>query len=207
MTERCWPGGPLRSRAAADVDILYASTPPWDIGRPQQAFRALAESGAIEGRVLDVGCGTGEHTLMAAERGLEATGIDLSKTALEVAEGKARARGIAARFLHWDALQLGSLGELFDTVMDCGLFHTFPDGDCTRFVESLGAVLSPGGRYFMLCFSDRQPGAWGPHRRTKEEIRSCFADGWQIDSIEPSMIEVTIDPDGVRAWLALITRS
>lgn len=144
---------------------------------------------------------------MAAERGLEATGIDLSKTALEVAEGKARARGIAARFLHWDALQLGSLGELFDTVMDCGLFHTFPDGDCTRFVESLGAVLSPGGRYFMLCFSDRQPGAWGPHRRTKEEIRSCFADGWQIDSIEPSMIEVTIDPDGVRAWLALITRS
>ena len=42
---------------------MYATTPPWDIGRPQPAFLALAEASAIQGRVLDVGCGTGEHRL------------------------------------------------------------------------------------------------------------------------------------------------
>jgi hypothetical protein len=40
---------------------LYTSPPPWDIGRPQPAFRALADAGAIQGRVLDVGCGTGAN--------------------------------------------------------------------------------------------------------------------------------------------------
>ena len=51
-----------------DFDAAYSGTPPWDIGRPQPAFLALAEAGALRGRVLDVGCGTGEHTLMAAGR-------------------------------------------------------------------------------------------------------------------------------------------
>src|ERR1035437_576793 len=68
--------GPMRPRRPEDFDGFYAGTPPWDIGRPQPAFLSLAEAGAIRGRVLDVGCGTGEHTLMAAGMGLEATGID-----------------------------------------------------------------------------------------------------------------------------------
>jgi SAM-dependent methyltransferase len=90
---------------------LYTSTPPWDIGRPQPAFLALADAGAIRGRVLDVGCGTGEHVLMAAGPGLDATGVDLA--ALRAAEGKARDRGVTARFLRWDARKLATFGESF----------------------------------------------------------------------------------------------
>jgi 2-polyprenyl-3-methyl-5-hydroxy-6-metoxy-1,4-benzoquinol methylase len=69
---------------------LYASLPPWDIGRPQPAFLALADAGAIRGRVLDVGCETGEHVLMAAGLGLDATGVDLASNALHTAKQKAR---------------------------------------------------------------------------------------------------------------------
>jgi|SRR5450755_1591995 SAM-dependent methyltransferase len=76
---------------------LYTSPPPWDIGRPQPAFLDLARAGLIRGRVLDVGCGTGEHTLMAAGLGLDATGIDLAASALDNARRKARERGRAAR--------------------------------------------------------------------------------------------------------------
>ena len=39
----------------------------------------------------------------------------------------------------------------------------------------------------MLCFSELQPGDWGPRRVTEEEIRASFADrGWRVDSIEPA---------------------
>src|SRR4029079_10454222 len=58
---------------------LYRSRPPWDIGRPQPAFHALTAAGTITGRVLDVGCGTGEHTLMCAAIGLERNDSDLAR--------------------------------------------------------------------------------------------------------------------------------
>jgi hypothetical protein len=45
-------------------------------------------------------------------------------------------------------------------VLDCGLFHIFNDDDRAAFADSLRSVLRPGGRYFMLCFSDQQPGGW-----------------------------------------------
>ncbi len=189
------------------LEDLYTSPPPWDIGRPQPAFLALADAGAIRGRVLDVGCGTGEHVIMCADLGLDATGVDLASVALHAAKEKARDRGRTARFLFQDARQLADLGESFDTVLDCGLFHIFNDDDRAAFVDSLRSVLQPGGRYFMLCFSDQQPGEWGRVRKVRrDEITASFADGWQVDSIESATIDITIDPDGIRAWLVTLTK-
>ncbi len=199
--------GPMRPRRPEDFDAFYAGTPPWDIGRPQPAFLSLAEAGAIRGRVLDVGCGTGEHTLMAAGMGLEATGIDSAPAAIALAEAKARDRGLTAHFLVHDALQLVSLDKQFDSVLDCGLFHVLEDDDRRSFVENLRAVIRPGGRYFMLCFSDRQPGSFGPRRITRDEIRASFDKGWQVDSIEPAKLDIRMGPDGILAWLARITRT
>ena len=66
-------------------DAAYAASvpAPWDIGRPQPAFLRLASSGLLTGRVLDAGCGTGEHALLAARFGAEAVGVDLSARAIE----------------------------------------------------------------------------------------------------------------------------
>ncbi|MGW1024692.1 class I SAM-dependent methyltransferase [Streptomyces sp. NPDC002577] len=189
-------------------DDLYATPPPWDIGRPQPAFLTLAEAGAVRGRVLDAGCGTGEHALMAADLGLDVIGIDLASRALRAAEGKARARGVTARFLRHDARRLAGLDEHFDTVLDCGLFHVFGGADRAAYVDGLRSVLRPGGRFFMLCISDREEGAWGPvHKVTRDEIETAFADGWRIDSVEPATIGLTVDPGGLRAWLAALTRT
>jgi cyclopropane fatty-acyl-phospholipid synthase-like methyltransferase len=190
-----------------EFEAMYATTPPWDIGRPQPAFVELAKADALKGRVLDVGCGTGEHALMAAGLGLSATGIDAAPRAVEMAQRKARDRGLGARFLVGDALELDALGERFDTVLDCGLFHVFDDEERRRYVDSLRSSISPGGRYFMLCFSERQPGTLGPRRVSRNEIKASFADGWTVDAIEPARFDLNVDPRGAEAWRAAITRT
>jgi len=198
--------GPMRQRHG-NFDASYAGTPAWDIGRPQPAFLELAEGGVLRGRVLDVGCGTGEHALMAARLGHEATGIDTAQTAIAIAQSKARDRGLTARFLVGDALRLSDLDEQFDNVLDCGLFHVFDDDDRVQYVDSLRAVVPPGGRIYMLCFSDRQPGDWGPRRVTRDEIKDSFRDGWQVESIEASTIVTNNIPSGALAWRVSMSRT
>ncbi len=199
------PGSP----GPVSPDDLYVTPPPWDIGHPQPALRELATAGAIRGWVLDAGCGTGEHALMAAALGLDATGVDLAGTALRTAERKARDRGLAVRFIHHDARHLADLGETFDTVLDCGLFHLFSGADRAAdrgaYVDGLHRVLRPGGRYLMLGFSDREPGDW-PHKLRRDDISGTFAEGWRIEEIRPSTIETRLDTSLVHAWLATITR-
>ena len=199
--------GPRQARQAHEFDAMYvAGRPPWDIGRPQSAFRELADRGRLVGRVLDVGCGTGEHALMAAAIGLDATGVDAASTAVTMARRKANERDLTARFLTWNALALADLGESFDTVLDCGLFHVFEDLDRPKFVDALRASMPVGARYYMLCFSDLEPGDWGPRRIEQDVIRVSFSDGWRVEEIEPAKIEITVEPGSARAWLASILR-
>ncbi len=192
-------------------DDAYAGSnpPPWDLGAPQPAFVRLAAAGLLTGQVLDAGCGTGEQTLLAASSGADALGVDVSPLAIEQARGKAATRGIKARFEVADALSLGDLGLSFDIIIDSGLFHVFDDDNRARYVSSLASVLRPGGRLYLMCFSERQPGAFGPRRVTQNELRAAFDDGWTIVAIQAD--EFGLNP-GVfptttaQAWLATVGR-
>jgi SAM-dependent methyltransferase len=191
-----------------DAAYQAGASAPWDIGRPQQAFVRLADRGLLRGRVLDAGCGTGEHTLLAAARGADAVGIDISARAIEQARGKAADRGITARFEVGDVLSLGSLGLTFDTVIDSGVFHVFDDADRARYVTSLGSVLRSGGTCYLMCFSDRQPGTAGPRRVREDELRDAFRDGWSVIDVTAEAFDLNpgFGPDTAQAWLATIRR-
>jgi cyclopropane fatty-acyl-phospholipid synthase-like methyltransferase len=180
--------------------------PPWDIGRPQQAFVRLADEGRLSGRVLDSGCGTGEHALLAASHGADVTGIDVAPTAIARARAKAAERGLDAHFEVADALDLAHQGRTFDTVIDSGVFHVFGDEDRTRYVASLAAVLRPGGACYLMCFSDQQPGDWGPRRIRAEELRASFSAGWTVESITADRFDINPIGDATQAeaWLAAI---
>jgi cyclopropane fatty-acyl-phospholipid synthase-like methyltransferase len=194
----------------AGWDSAYeaGSRPPWDIGRPQPAFVRLADAGLLSGRVLDAGCGSGEQALLAAARGADAVGVDVSPRAIEQARRKAGERGLTVRFEVADALSLGELGLTFDTVIDSGLFHVFDDADRARYVTSLASVLPPGGTCYLMCFSDRQPGAFGPRRVRQQELRTAFSDGWAVTAIVAEAFEVNpgFGAPAAQAWLATIRR-
>src|SRR5580658_631586 len=191
-------------------DAYTGSAPaPWDIGRPQPVFVRLAGSGLLSGRLLDAGCGTGEHTLLAATHGADAVGVDASPTAIERARIKAADRGLKARFEVGDVLRLPDLGLTFDTIIDSGVFHVFDDDDRARYVASLASVLRPGGHCYLICFSDRQPGGWGPRRVSQDELRAAFRDGWTMVSIEAESFAINtgaFDTATAQAWLATIAR-
>jgi len=189
-------------------DASYHQGPaPWDIGRPQAAVARLVSAGRFAGAVLDAGCGTGENALLVASLGLSVLGVDVAETALAAAREKARERGIEVKFATADALQLHRLGRMFDTVLDCGLFHTFDRAERPEYVASVASVTAHGGTLHVLCFSDDGPDP-GPHPVSLQELRAAFlpSTGWNIGSIEPDRLETRFHANGAPAWLATIKR-
>jgi SAM-dependent methyltransferase len=203
---------PVRSSVdRATFENLYAGKAPWDIGRPQGPFIAVADR--VIDPILDAGCGTGETALCFAARGHRVTGIDFLEEAIRRAQVKAAERGLAVEFLVKDALTLGDWCQRFATVIDCGLFHVFSDDDRRRYVGGLAQVVEPGGRLFLLCFSDEEPGTEGPRRVSRQELYDAFADGWEVESVQPVRIEVnpestdfTFSEGGPKAWFTVIRR-
>ena len=191
---------------------LYKENAPWDIGRPQKMFAQAAPE--ITGSVLDVGCGTGEHALFFAQKGNEVTGIDFLEYPIETAKKKSADRNIKATFLVQDALKLSQLNKQFDNIIDSGLFHGFSNEQRPQYVASLASVLKPGGKLFLMSFSDKEPGIDGPRRVSKQELSAAFAKGWHIDSLEECHFEINavvprgmrFSPGGPHAWFAKIHR-
>ena len=174
-------------------DASYHDGPaPWDIGQPQPAIVRLASAGGFAGAVLDAGYGTGENALHVASLGLSGglsgfsvLGVDVAETALAIARKKAADRGIQAEFATADAFHLEHLGRMFQTVLDCGLFHTFNADERPGYVASLASVTQHDGTLYVLCFSDEGPDT-GPHPIRQEELRAAFnpSTGWNIAAQE-----------------------
>lgn len=182
-------------------------SPPWDIGRAQPEFVRLVETGRIAGRVIELGCGTGENALYFATAGLDVVGVDGAPEAIRRARAKAEERGVPIAFDVADVLDLGERLGTFDTATDSGVFHVFGDEDRPRYERSVRSVLRPEGRLYLMCFSERQPGDWGPRRITQQELRATFAAGWRVESIDVAHFVTNLD-DALRveAWLAAMTR-
>ena len=195
---------------AKNWDNWYAGDPPpWEIDKPQLVFVELAAQGRLSGRVLDVGCGSGENVLLAAEQGAQALGIDISPTAINLAVEKSSERQIGARFEVGDALRLDRLNEMFDVAIDSGMFQTFDADERSLYASSLANVVVPGGVLYVTCVSDREPGEAGrdsgPRRVSEDDIRTTFTRGWVIEELRECVRERR--PSLARAWLATIRRT
>jgi SAM-dependent methyltransferase len=197
-------------------DEAYRSrSAPWVIGEPQPAIVELERAGWIHSKVLDVGCGTGEHTILLTRLGYDVLGVDFAPHAVDQARVNAAHKGVDARFEVADAMNLGEPG--YQTIVDSALFHIFDDADRTRYVSSLHVAVRPGGLVHVLALSEAGRG-FGP-QVSEPDIREAFGDGWVLEALDAATYRGVVQaaqadaiglPVGTRvdepAWLARARR-
>jgi SAM-dependent methyltransferase len=177
-------------------DAYKSRTAPWVIGEPQPAIVDLERTGVMHGKVLDAGCGTGEHTILLSRLGYDVLGIDAAPTAIEQARANAAAKGVDARFEVADAMNLGSEPR-YDTIVDSALFHIFDDTDRARYVASLHAICRPGALVHLLALSDKGRG-FGPEV-SEGVIRDAFGDGWALEALDEATYRGVVGEPHVEA--------
>lgn len=187
-----------------DPDVFhtaYDGTAPWDTGAPQPEVEVLLDEELIHGRILDLGCGTGQNAMLLAEAGHDVTGVDMVPRAIEQAKAAADARGL---HIHWqvgDALALRSQFKgHFDTILDSGVFHVFGDEDRAKYVQELKTLIAPGGLVHVIVFSDKEGGDDGPRRVSRKELIHAFLDGWTMQEIRQTRYAIRSREDGAKAW-------
>ena len=171
-----------------DWESLYRDSAlselPWHSERPSEHLIKLVNSNRIrKGRALDVCSGAGVNSVYLAKKGFEVTGIDISKTAVELSRKRAQKAGVTdnCSFVWGDVLTSPLPKDRFDFIFDRGCYHHMPPEAKAEFVRRVCAALKSGGRYLLTCFSDSNPES--PMNVSKKEILGSFSGCFAIDEI------------------------
>ena len=108
---------------------------------------ASAERAGPVRRFLDLGCGSGDLTVLMAERGADAVGIDFAPEMIEIARRFADQRRVAdhCRFAVGSALDFERDGDSYDLVAALGLIEYFSLDETRAFLDRCRALLRDGG--------------------------------------------------------------
>lgn len=159
---------------------------PWHSGQPDKRLVQLVNQGRIpRGKVLDMCSGDGTNSIYLASKGFEVYGVDISDTAVKVARERCRKRNLSCSYEVGDVLNPPFEGMRFRFVFDRGCFHHLTKTEKPRYVAKVKRLLLPGGKFFLLCFSDKNP----PYAKnlTKEDIRGYFGRDFRIHFIKDSV--------------------
>ncbi|NOZ77259.1 MAG: methyltransferase domain-containing protein [Euryarchaeota archaeon] len=167
-------------------DEVYRDTSPsalpWETGEPAEGLVEVLESGRVEkGRALDLGSGLGTQSLYLARMGFRVSGIDISPTAVEVANRRADLEGLDCYFIQGDVLELPYPDGSFSFVLDRGCFHHIPEDDRESYVRGVARVMKRGGMLYLECFSHRNGPGW--NHFTPGQIEGYFSPHFRILSI------------------------
>jgi ubiquinone/menaquinone biosynthesis C-methylase UbiE len=188
-------GGGFPGRAF--FDAVYTGRAPWDVGAPQADLMALIEEIPPDGRIIDLGCGTGDLVICLARRGHSVLGVDFVPAAVDEAERRVRALTPEERarvdLRVGDALRLAQMDDEIGAIVDSGFFHLFEGPARRTLVDEVASVLPRGGRYYMLGFAISIPAPDVPNEVTVEELRRLFSQetGWTIRMLRQARFQTS----------------
>lgn len=132
----------------------------YTLGTVQEVGFIEAEIGADKRtRILDIGCGTGRHSIELVRRGYAVTGIDLSANQLARAREKASEAGVAPVFEQRDAREPHFAAEFDLVIMLCEGGFSLMETDAMNFaiLENAVRALKPGGKFIFTCLNGLFP--------------------------------------------------
>jgi hypothetical protein len=136
-----------------------------------------------KGRALDIGCGTGKHTLELAERGWEAVGIDNVERAVERARRRPGADKVT--FTIGDVTRLADyVHGPFSFFLDIGCFHGLTAEQRTAVGAGVTKVAADDAALVMMAFGPNKVPVM-PGGVTRAEVEEAFP-SWRVDHVEPA---------------------
>lgn len=180
---------------------------PWHMETPPTALQTLITDRVLKPcKVIDLGCGAGNHVLHFSRNDFDATGVDISENAIRIARESASRVGLKCTFVVADVLgNLSELGDKFDFAYDWELLHHIFPENRDKYIENVWGLLRPKGRYLSVCFSEEsdQFGGVGKYRRTPLGTILYFSNENEISSLLKRRFDVeelkTIEIQGKRA--------
>ncbi len=167
-------------------------------------FDYILNSGAKN--ILEVGVGSGMHTILLSLLNYEITGIDNDEKILELVKRNNQKFGGKANFLQMDAFNLKFPSKSFDLVISGGLLEHYSDGEIGKLLEEQAragkeVVISlPSIGYFNKDFGNERllsKEKWlkiiKRKLNQKIEILKCEYDGWRRETIFHAFREKKLD--------------
>ncbi|MBA8961167.1 SAM-dependent methyltransferase [Rhodococcus percolatus] len=181
---------------------VFTGPVPWNIGEPQPEIAGLIAEGKFRSDVLDAGCGHAETSLHLAAQGYTVVGLDLSPTAIAVAQAAAADRGLTtATYQVADISSFTGFDGRFSTIVDSTLFHSLPVDRRRDYLRAVARAAAPGASYYILVFAKGAfPEGEGPNLVTDDELREAVAEFWTIDDIRPAFIHALLGPEQAANW-------
>lgn len=125
-------------------------------------------------KALDIGCGSGTTAFILAKLGFNVTGVDISETAIAMAQDLSAQQNLSINFKIQDILNLSSMNEKFDLIYDSHCLHCIVfEEDRIQTLKEIKKTLAPNGIFIldtMVYVKDVSPASWGPTLRFDENF-------------------------------------
>lgn len=153
---------------------------PWDKGAAHPALGAWLARGVLTGQILVPGCGMGHDVRALARSGLDVTGLDIAKGALECARRYAPAG--SETYHRGDVFHLPEdWRATFDGVFEHTCFCAIEPHRREDYIRSIAFALKPGGRLLAVFYKNmEEPDGGPPFGVTPEELDRLFSDKFRL---------------------------
>lgn len=173
--------GNQMGQALMDWNERYAQEDtPWDKGAAHPVLRGMLDQGALTGRILVPGCGTGHDVRELARRGLTVVGLDIAPLAIERA--RAHAPAGSETYELGDLFHLpSSMLENFDGVFEHTCFCAIDPARRADYVAAVASLLRPAGHLLSVFFvNPDNEGGGPPFGCTAAELDGLFAGRFRL---------------------------